>query len=216
MKPYLVKTPKFVQRMFRNRTWAYSNSTDKVYLTFDDGPIPEVTPWVLSELKKYNAKATFFCIGANIENHPDIFKHILAEGHAVGNHTHHHVNGFKINNSDYVENVQQANKILKQFSSPIHKSLRKLFRPPFGKLRSKQAKMLRKLGYTIIMWEVLSADFDQKVTKEKCLNNVSKNIRPGSIVVFHDSLKAKEKLQYALPKVLNFIEEKGWKCDLIP
>lgn len=215
MRTYLVKMPKFVQRISRYRTWAFSNSSNKVYLTFDDGPIPEVTPWVLSELKKYEAKATFFCIGANIENHPDIFRQILANGHAIGNHTQHHINGFKTNNSDYVENVQRANSAINQFSEPTQTSLRKLFRPPYGKLRSRQAQLLRKLGYKIVMWEVLSADFDQKVTKEKCFLNVIKNIRPGSIVVFHDSMKAKEKLQYVLPKALNFIEEKGWKCDLV-
>ena len=210
MKPYLVKTPKFVQRMFPKRTWAFSKSTNDVFLTFDDGPIPEVTPWVLSELKKYNAKATFFCIGDNIRKHPDIFSQIILEGHSVGNHTFNHLNGWKTEASTYVNNTLKTEEIL----AASHLSY-KLFRPPYGKLSSKQAKLLQSKGYKIIMWDVLSADFDASISQEKCLQNVLKNIRTGSIIIFHDSAKAEKNLRFVLPKVLEFISEKKWNCKAI-
>ena len=206
MKPYLVKTPKFVQRLFPKRTWVFPYNEDKVYLTFDDGPIPQVTPWVLDLLKEYDAKATFFCIGDNINKHPNVFKRLISEGHSIGNHTFHHLNGWKTKTETYLNNVLKNEEL-------INSEL--LFRPPFGKLTSKQSKILQKKGYKIIMWDVLSADFDSQITKEKCLENVLNNIQPGSIVVFHDSLKSEEKLRYVLPKVLEFITTQKWKCARI-
>ena len=202
MKTYLVKTPKLVQRYFRKRVWAFSSQADRIYLTFDDGPIPEVTIWVLQELKKYNAKATFFCIGDNVRKHPKIFQQIVDDDHAFGNHTFHHLNGWNTSSEDFMNDVTQAEEIINS----------KLFRPPYGKLTGKQAALLRERGFSIIMWNVLSADFDIKISKEQCLQNVLKNIQPGSIIVFHDSLKAEENLKYTLPKVLQFIAEKKWKC----
>lgn len=211
MKPYLVKMPKLLQRMFPKRVWSFPQSSNAVYLTFDDGPIPGVTPWLLQELKKHDAKATFFCIGENIRKHPKIFKSLISEGHSTGNHTFNHLNGWKTGTSEYIENVllaeAEANKykgnseIANQESPIINQQL---FRPPYGKITSKQSRILQKEGYKIIMWDVLSADYDPKVSVEKCLQNVLKNIEAGSIVVFHDSLKAEKNLRKTLPKVLEF------------
>ena len=200
MKLRLVTVPKFVQRIYPKRIWALPNNDKKVYLTFDDGPIPEVTPWVLDTLKQYNAKATFFCIGENIKKHPDIFNRILAEGHSVGNHTFNHLNGWQTKTSEYIKNVEKCETCLDQTT--------KLFRPPYGKITSKQSKILQQRGYKIIMWSVLSYDYDASVSEEKCLQNVLQNIQPESIVVFHDSLKAEKNLRYVLPKVLRFVLKK--------
>ncbi len=214
MKSYLVKTPKFVQRLYPERIWAFPNKNNTVFLTFDDGPIPEITPWVIDTLKSYRAKATFFCIGDNATNHPNIFKQLLEEGHAIGNHTFNHLNGWNTNNSKYIKNCEKFESILNQVQND-NSSINKLFRPPYGKLSSNQSKTLQKKGYKIIMWDVLSADFDVSISKEKCLENVLDNLQPGSIVVFHDSLKSVEKLKYVLPKVLDFIASKKWKCAKI-
>lgn len=210
MRPYLVNTPKFVTWCYPKRIWAFSKSTNDVFLTFDDGPIPEVTPWVLSELKKYNAKATFFCIGDNIRKYPDVFSQIISEGHSIGNHTYNHLDGWKTEASAYVYNTLKT----EEFLAAPHLSY-KLFRPPYGKLTSKQAKLLQKKNYKIIMWDVLSADFDTSISQEKCLQNVLKNIQTGSIIIFHDSVKAEKNLRFVLPKVLEFITEKKWNCKAI-
>ncbi|MDC8005885.1 polysaccharide deacetylase family protein [Aureisphaera galaxeae] len=208
MRPYRVKTPSFLQRIFPKRVWRLPNNKKEVYLTFDDGPIPEVTPWVLDTLKKHQAKGTFFCIGDNAVKHPDVFQRILSEGHSVGNHTFNHLNGWKTPTREYVENTVKAEETLQ-----LKKS--KLFRPPYGKIRVEQSKALRNLGYHIIMWDVLSADFDPSVSKELCFQNVCDHMKPGSIVVFHDSLKAEERLRHALPKVLEHIDKEGWNCNKI-
>ncbi len=212
MKLYFVKTPKFIQRLFPKRTWVFPNSKKEIFLTFDDGPIPQITPWVLDLLEEYNAKATFFCIGDNIYKNPKVFRRLISNGHSIGNHTYNHVNGWKTESEKYIENCEKFEKILKRVQD--NKS-ELLFRPPFGKLTSKQSKILQRRGYKIIMWDVLSADFDQNISKEKCLENVLKNIQKGSIVVFHDSLKSEEKLRYVLPKVLDYITLKKWKCARI-
>nr|WP_255592884.1 polysaccharide deacetylase family protein [Marixanthomonas sp. SCSIO 43207] len=195
----LVTVPKFVQRIYPKRIWALPNNNNNVYLTFDDGPIPEVTPWVLDTLKQYNTKATFFCIGDNIKKHPDIYNRILAEGHSVGNHTFNHLNGWQTQPSEYIKNVEICETYLNQNT--------KLFRPPYGKLTSKQSRILQQKGYKIIMWSVLSYDYDNSVSEEKCLQNVLQHIKPGSIIVFHDSLKAQKNLRYVLPKVLDFMNK---------
>jgi peptidoglycan-N-acetylglucosamine deacetylase len=205
LKPYLVKTPKLLQWLFPRRVWAFSRKEPNVYLTFDDGPIPEVTPWVLDQLKTHNAKATFFCIGDNVQKHPEIFKRIIAEGHTIGNHTFNHLNGWHTETSEYVENVLKCEEI---FNSEFRiQNSELLFRPPYGKITSKQAKTLQQKGYKIVMWDVLSADFDPSISKEKCLQNVTKNIQPGSVVIFHDSLKAEKNLRYVLPKVLEYLQK---------
>ena len=200
--------PRFIQRLYPERVWAFSRASNSVYLTFDDGPIPEVTPWVLNELKKHHAKATFFCIGENVQKHPEVFKRILSEGHQIGNHTFNHLNGWKTETSEYVENVEKAERQMRVNNS-------ELFRPPYGKITPKQAKILKKKGFKIVMWDIISYDFDADITPEECLQNVLKKIQPGSVVVFHDSLKAEKNLRYVLPKVLEFISEKGWNPSLI-
>ncbi|RDK88720.1 polysaccharide deacetylase family protein [Marinirhabdus gelatinilytica] len=209
---YLVKTPKLVQWLFPQRVWAFTPKEPNVYLTFDDGPIPEVTPWALELLKKHNAKATFFCIGDNVRKHPKIFRQLLAEGHAIGNHTQHHLKGSNTTTQKYLEDVALFEASLKNVTNSASSNL---FRPPYGKMTSAQAKKLQEKGYKIIMWDVLSADFDASISEEKCLNNVLRHIQTGSIVVFHDSLKAEGKLRYVLPKVLAFIDKKGWNCASI-
>jgi peptidoglycan/xylan/chitin deacetylase (PgdA/CDA1 family) len=210
---YFVKTPNFIKRLFQNLTWEINTSKKVIYLTFDDGPTPKITNWVLSELEKHNAKATFFCIGKNILNHPDIFENIVTKGHAVGNHTNNHINSWKKQARLYIENVNQAQKILDPILNVTNSV--KLFRPPYGKLTLSVTKKLLKEDYKIIMWDVLSGDFDQSISKEKCLKNVIKNTTSGSIIVFHDSVKASEKLQFALPKILDHFSKKGFSFEII-
>jgi peptidoglycan/xylan/chitin deacetylase (PgdA/CDA1 family) len=214
VKPYLVKTPLAIQKLFPRRVWSHPNVCGNVFLSFDDGPIPEVTPWVLDELKKYDAQATFFCIGENVTKHPEIFKRIISEGHSIGNHTFHHINGWKSSASEYIDDVNLAESSMRKiFNAPA--SSQKLFRPPFGKLRSKQANLLQRKGYKIIMWDIISADFDTRISKEQCLQNVIKRMQPGSIVVFHDSLKVEKNLRYTLPRLLEFIHENNWNSRAI-
>lgn len=205
MKLYIVKTPNIIQRLYSDYLWRFSSVPKDIYLTFDDGPTEDITSFVLSELKKYNAKATFFCIGKNVTNHPDIYQEILKAGHSVGNHTNNHLNGFKTTNTVYQENIKLA---AEQIDS-------KLFRPPYGKLKRSQAKQLILLGYKVVMWDVLSADFDKKVSSQKCLENVLKNTTNGSIVVMHDSKKCKEKIKFTLPKVLAHFSKKGYQFKAI-
>ena len=208
MKTYTALTPTIVMRFFSKYVWRFSSDKKEIFLTFDDGPTPEITPFVLDQLKKHNAKATFFCIGKNIREHPTVYKKILAEKHTIGNHTQNHLNGWATNTSTYLKNVAQAKETIALVDTPI--KLPKLFRPPYGKIKKTQAKALLKDGYRIVMWDVLSADFDVSISKEKCLQNVLKNTTNGSIVVFHDSIKASEKLRYVLPKVLAEFSEKGF------
>ena len=205
MKHYLVKTPKTIQRLFPKRIWTLPNKSNSVYITFDDGPIPHVTPWVIEQLKRYNANATFFCIGDNVSKYPEIYAQLAKNGHEVGNHTFNHLNGAKTSIKDYIGDTEQAENTIDS----------KLFRPPYGKIKSSQARALQKKGFKIIMWDILSADFDLETSKEDCLQNVLQNITIGSIIVFHDSIKAEEKLKYALPKVLDYIYKKGWNCASI-
>ena len=214
MKPYLIKTPGLIKFLFKNWIWSFSSYKKELYLTFDDGPTPEVTNWVLRELAKYNAKATFFCIGKNVANYPKIYLKIIAHNHSIGNHTYNHLNGFKTEDSDYVQNVTEFEYLTEEHPELIPKNA-KLFRPPYGKINLPQASKIRKMGYKIIMWDVLSADFDTTVSKEKCLENVIRNTSNGSIINFHDSIKAEEKLQYTLPKILDYYTNKGYKFKAI-
>jgi peptidoglycan-N-acetylglucosamine deacetylase len=211
MKISWVKTNWFIKKLFSNYIWELPNNDNKVYLTFDDGPIPEITEWTLSELKKYNAKATFFCIGDNIKKHPNIATKIISDGHCIGNHTFNHLNGWKTKTIDYIENV----KLYEKEHSKLKTENGTLFRPPYGKIKRSQSKRIRELGYKIIMWDVLSEDFDATVSPEKCLENVLKNVQSGSIIVFHDSIKAHKNLEYALPRTLKFLKEKGFVCEKI-
>jgi peptidoglycan/xylan/chitin deacetylase (PgdA/CDA1 family) len=202
---YFVKTPWWLKKIYSSYTWSIPTKEKIIYLTFDDGPHPEITPFVLKELKNYNARATFFCIGKNVLAHPGIYKQILDEGHGVGNHTQNHLNGWKTSNDAYMKDIAEAANYIDS----------NLFRPPYGRITSFQAKHLgdamRGTKAKVIMWDVLSADFDARITKERCLQFVILRALPGSIVVFHDSEKAFEKLHYALPKVLHHFSEKGFK-----
>lgn len=224
-KSYFINSPWWLQRIFPKRLWHKSREEKKVYLTFDDGPIPNVTPWVLKQLERHEAKATFFCIGDNIKKHPEVFQQIIREGHVIGNHTQNHLNGWKTANKTYIQNVHDCGSSINELFLSSETSLRKenqsiklqssslLFRPPYGKLKSNQAKQLISTGYKIVMWDVLSTDFDQDVSAEKCLENVLNNIQNGSIVVFHDSLKAERNLRYALPRILDYLSKNGFVLE---
>ena len=211
MSFYWIKTNALIKKIFPTYVWDVSNTENKIYLTFDDGPIPEITEWVLEELKKYNAKATFFCIGDNIEKHPEIFEKVINAGHSIGNHTFNHLNGWKTSTEEYIENsIQWTDSRLQTADCRLQTANCNLFRPPYGKIKPSQAIRVRQLGYKIIMWDVLSADYDTAIAPEKCLENVLKNVTSGSVIVFHDSVKAFPNLEYTLPKALKFWQEKGF------
>jgi peptidoglycan/xylan/chitin deacetylase (PgdA/CDA1 family) len=201
---YLVKTPRFIQSLFPNYTWKIPTTDKVLYLTFDDGPIPEVTPWVLEQLESYNAKATFFCVGDNVQKHSEVFQQVIEGGHSVGNHTFNHLNGWATENIPYFHNVRRCAHLVKS----------ELFRPPYGRLMPKQAQFLQR-HYRIIMWDILSGDFDEQLSKEQCLKNVTNHARSGSVIVFHDSLKAQERLEYVLPKVLKKYTELGYTFEAL-
>jgi peptidoglycan-N-acetylglucosamine deacetylase len=189
--------------------WEMPESEDQaVYITFDDGPNPEVTPWVLEHLSDAGAKATFFCVGANVEKFPKVYDTLLSSEMKVGNHTFNHINGWKTRDSDYLASYEQAQRVIE---SP-------LFRPPYGKIKYSQIRMLQHLdpGIRFVMWSILSRDFDKKITSVQCLDNVINNIKPGSVIIFHDSLKARVHLEFALPRVLEFCQKKGWAMKALP
>ncbi|MEZ0005322.1 peptidoglycan/xylan/chitin deacetylase (PgdA/CDA1 family) [Flavobacterium sp. 28YEA47A] len=211
---FWVKTNWFIKWAFPKYIWDIPNNAKTIYLTFDDGPIPEITEWVLDLLKENNIKATFFCIGNNIEKHPGIFQKIIQEGHAIGNHTFNHLKGWKTAKKEYIENTVLCEKAIQQYANNNgHRS--KLFRPPYGKIKLSQAKLLQRLGYTIIMWDVISMDFDKNITPKECLENVTKNTSSGSVIVFHDSIKAFGNLQIVLPEAIRYLKEKGFVFDKI-
>lgn len=211
MKLYWIKTSSLIKRLFNNQVWAISNAENKIYLTFDDGPTPEVTEWVLSVLNTHNIKATFFCIGNNIEKYPEIFKKIIQEGHSIGNHTFYHKNGWKTSTDDYLKDTTSCKSTINN----QHFQISNLFRPPYGKIKPSQSSKLRKLGYKIIMWDILSGDFDNAISQEKCLQNATQKVTSGSIIVFHDSEKAFKNLKFALPKTIENLLGKGFKFDVI-
>lgn len=202
---YLNKTPELLKPIYKDLVWDVPTNKNEVYITFDDGPVPVATPYALDVLKEHQVPATFFCIGDNVVKYPDIFKRVKAEGHQVGNHSLNHLNGWKYNDFSYVKNVLECARIVKS----------RLYRPPYGKIKRSQATALRK-RFSIIMWDVISGDFDRNVSKEKCLDNVVSNAVAGSIIVFHDSSKAYDKMAYALPRVLTSLQEKGFSFGLIP
>ncbi|WP_298550080.1 polysaccharide deacetylase family protein [uncultured Algibacter sp.] len=211
-----IKTPLVAKKLFQNYIWDISTTDKVIYLTFDDGPTPKITNWTMDVLKQYNAKATFFCIGDNIEKHPDIFYTILKNGHAIGNHTQHHIKGWKTKTKDYLENIAEAQEVI--LSQNTHSQISKttnLFRPPYGQITPKQGKRLMGLGYKIIMWDVLSFDWDNNVSQENCLENVLTKTTKGSIIVFHDSVKASKNMQYTLPKVLEHFAGKGFSFEAL-
>jgi|SRR6185436_473847 len=201
---HFVTPPYLVRRFYKKLAWNFPVTEKIIYLTFDDGPIPDVTPFVLDQLRQYNAKATFFCIGENIEKHPEIFKRVKDQGHTTGNHTFHHLNGWKVNDQLYFESVERTRAFVGT----------KFFRPPYGRIRKSQIAMLES-RYSIIMWSVLSYDFDKNTSPEKCFLNVKHNAGEGSIIVFHDSIKAQGNLTYALPKTLEHFSEQGFEFRAI-
>jgi peptidoglycan-N-acetylglucosamine deacetylase len=206
MSFYWIKTNTIIKRYFSNYVWDIPNKENRIYLTFDDGPTPEITEWVLELLKRENIKATFFCIGKNIEAHPHLFNALIKDGHTIGNHTMNHLNGWKNSDENYLDNTQRCEMIIEKF----HNQKPSLFRPPYGRIKRKQAMQLQKKGYKIIMWDVLSADFDIQITPEKCLKNVISSVRSGSIIVFHDSEKAFKNLKYTLPKAIQYLKQNGF------
>ena len=199
---YTVKTPLLIKKLYPNLRWNAENSEHCIYITFDDGPIPIVTPFVLNILKQYNAKASFFCIGDNVRKYPAIFEQIKNEGHVVGNHTFNHLNGWETNDSSYFNNFMLADELIGSI----------LFRPPYGKIRRSQIKLFKNImpDLQIIMWSVLSGDFDLSLKPDNCLKKVLENTRGGDIIVFHDSLKAFERLEYVLPRALAYWSELGY------
>ena len=198
---YAVRIPTWFSKLYGSLIWKIPTNEKILYLSFDDGPHETATPFVLDELKKYNAKATFFCLGKNVQSHPEIYERILSEGHASGNHTYNHLNAWKVNSEEYLTDVEQASGLIRS----------KLFRPPYGRIYPRLSKKLRsQLGYKIIMWHVLSGDFDQSITPGKCLRNVLNKVQKGSIIVFHDSEKAFNSVSFALPEVLKTFTEKGF------
>jgi len=185
--------------------WKIPTEKKELFLTFDDGPFPGTTEMILEQLNKFNAKATFFCVGDNIRKHPQLFEEIKNQGHSVGNHTFHHLNGWKHSLKSYLNNVKMCETLTGT----------KLFRPPYGKLTPLQRFKLQN-HYYILLWSVLPGDFDPKLSNEKCLERVLKHSHfPGSIVVFHDNLKAFEKLQYTLPKYLEYFSKLGYTFSSI-
>ncbi len=196
---YLTKTPIFIQNLFPSYTWKIEDAEKEIFLTFDDGPIPEVTPWVIEILNKFNAKASFFCVGDNVKKHPEIYNSLLENNHTIGNHTFNHLNGWSTDNITYFHNVRKCASIIES----------ELFRPPYGKLKPKQTQFLSR-HYKIIMWDVLSGDFDPKITAKECFDKVIKSTKEGSILVFHDSIKAYDKLKIVLPKVLEHFSNLGY------
>ncbi|NVK27993.1 MAG: polysaccharide deacetylase family protein [Flavobacteriia bacterium] len=197
---YPKRVPSLFQIPLGTLTWRIPQAKNEVFLTFDDGPTPEITQSVLETLNKYNAKATFFLIGKNVEAHPEIVKAVVDAGHAIGHHSYSHVNGWKFDRQEYIEDVERAAALVKS----------DLFRPPYGRISPRKAKALSK-KYRIIMWTILSGDFDTEISAEDCVKNVVTTLKPGDIVVFHDSVKAWPRLKEALPKVLEHINSQGWK-----
>lgn len=199
-----IRPPKIIKKLFPSLVWNFQGEKNGVFLTFDDGPRPEVTPWVLDQLDKYNAKATFFCIGKNVELFPDLFKDIIERGHAVGNHSYSHVKGWGVHTGIYVSDVDLAADLIPS----------NLYRPPYARIGPNQARVLSE-RYKIIMWDVLSRDYNKDLSGKSCVKNVVPYLSPGSIIVFHDSVKSSKNLWYALPKVLKAISDKGLICKKI-
>ncbi len=204
MSLYFHYYPLVFDKIYPKYTWRKHD--ENIYLTFDDGPIPEVTEWVLDLLKEKNIKATFFCVGNNIEKYPAIFQRIIAEGHSVGNHTYNHLNGHECTERGYVNNILTTSKLMSQLGGQTL-----LFRPPYGKITSKQARNLLNEGYEIVMWNAISGDFDGQLDAETCLQKSLESTKKGGIIVFHDSIKTFEKIKYVLPKYLDYFLSKGYR-----
>ena len=204
---YFIRTPWWLQKLYRQATWKMPGDEKVLFISFDDGPHPEITPFVLNELKKFDAKASFFCLGKNIVNNPEVYKRILDEGHAVGNHSFSHLNGWKTKDMAWLDDIEEAKKYCDST----------LFRPPYGRITRFQLKALAgpRFQFHTVMWTVLSADFDEAKSPEQCYSHVIKKTRGGDIIVFHDSERAFPRLRYALPMALKYFREKGYRFEKI-
>lgn len=210
MRTYSVKTPRLLKFVLSGTiVWDMpKDDNNSVYLTFDDGPHPTITPFILEQLHKYDAKATFFCVGNNVAKYNDVYKKVLEQGHSTGNHTYNHLNGWKTSRKHYLKNINQAAKHIKSYR----------FRPPYGRIKISQYSAMKQHNpnWKVYMWDVLSGDFDTSLSWQDCSNNVIKNIKPGSIVVFHDSEKAWPRLEEALPVILDYCKKQGLKPVALP
>ena len=201
----LYSAPFWIRAIYpKGLTWRVPTSKREVFLTFDDGPVPEVTPLVLEILKNYNVKATFFCVGENVQKYPGVFETLLNNGHTTGNHTFHHVKAWKTDYNLYLSEVEQCNDLMHS----------RLFRPPHGQINRKLARQLSK-DYRIIMWSALSGDYNKNLTGDQCLANAIKNTEPGSIIVFHDSIKARERMEYTLPLYIEYCLKEGYTFGIL-
>jgi peptidoglycan/xylan/chitin deacetylase (PgdA/CDA1 family) len=197
--------PRMVTWLFPNRVWQIPTAQKEIFLSFDDGPHPRITPMVLDMLASHGAKASFFCIGDRVKRFPEIYQRILDEGHAVGNHTFHHLNGWKTNDADYLTNITEAALCIDS----------RLFRPPYGRIKGSQARAIVAKGFKTIMWTVLSGDYDGKLNPAQCANRVLENIEPGFIFLFHDAEKAEKNMLFALEKLLEASKLQGFRCEKI-
>lgn len=204
---FIEQPPLPYRLLFPNAVWRIENPLRKtVYLTFDDGPIPKITPWVLDLLNQYNIKATFFCVGDNVRKYPNIYRQVLAGGHRVGNHTFNHLQAWQHRTRYFLQNVNLAKEWIDS----------SLFRPPHGHMRIPQSRKLQEAGYRVVMWDVVTRDYSKFVAPEQVFGNVKRYTRNGSIIVFHDSLKAEKNLRYALPKAIEWLLKEGFEFELIP
>ena len=201
----IVRPPSLLTRAFHRMTWDLKGDQREVYLTFDDGPTPVVTPWVLNQLSQANAKATFFCLGRNVDKYPELYRQILREGHSTGNHSYSHLKGFRSSVRRYMDDIRLASGLIDS----------KLFRPPYGRILPGQVKAVLQ-EYDIIMWDVLSIDYNAGLSGERVYQNVTKHVKEGSIIVFHDSEKASDNLYYALPRTLEFLQQEGYSMCALP
>lgn len=209
---YWVKTPWVLKKLFKNYTWDKSSEEKKVYLTFDDGPIPIVTEWVVDILNKNGIKATFFCVGDNLQKHPEIANQLILANHKIGNHTFNHNKGWETTDEVYMESIQKTQMVIDDL---CQSQIKRIFRPPYGKITPTQSDNVRNAGYEVVMWDVLSADFDPEISVKKCLRNVIGNTVNGSIVVFHDNVKSFKTLQYVLPRYIKYLQKKGFQFGTI-
>jgi peptidoglycan-N-acetylglucosamine deacetylase len=200
-----VRLPGFFTSFFKDAVWRFDETNPVVYLTFDDGPVPEITPWVLQVLKEEKIQATFFCVGENVIRYPEVYQQILNGGHSVGNHTHNHLQGVKTRNFKFFRNIELAGKSIDS----------NLFRPPHGWMTHRQYNFLKK-KYRIIMWDVISCDYDAHISPERVLRNITRFVREGSIITFHDSLKARKNLEKTLQPAIRWMKEKGYRFEAIP
>lgn len=206
MPSYFHHIPKWYQVLRPQLQWRFKAGADKtLYLSFDDGPIPGVTPWVLDQLKTHQAKATFFCIGDNARKHPEVLQRVKEEGHLIGNHTFHHLKGSQASNEAYLDNIKLCEAYFEA----------SLFRPPYGRINQKQARAVKQAGYSIVMWDVLAGDWDAEQSAESCFHALRKHVKPGSIIVLHDSIKAWPRLKTLLPKLLQYFTEQGYSFEIM-